>query len=268
MKNVIAIVAAVFLGAIAVLAVSSYVKEIEERTASQFKTAVAVAKDVSKGDVLKGDDLMPVQVGREQNVIEWEDADSVRGQIAGVDIKAGTALTTEMFSSVERHFAKELIQKGLRAITIPVDSDSDFAGMLVPGDVIDILITYVPASAMAQALGAAGLGPQEDGGSANAEAGGQVTTFMMQNVVIVALDNRTTAGVFNAEGSDYNRKDYGSITIAVKPEQAQLIVFARQSAGVKMTFILRNPDDRAPIENVSAMDYKWFSRMIEQSTGD
>ncbi len=268
MKNVIAIVAAVLLGAVAVLAVSSYVKGIEESAASQFKTAVAVSKDMGKGDVIKSDDLMQVQVGREQVVIDWEDARAVVGQVLGVDVKGGTALTTEMFSSVERRFAKELLRPGQRAVTIPVDSDSGFAGMLVPGDVIDILITYMPASAMSQALGSAAGTPEMGGGSEGVDeaSAGMVTTFMMQNITIVALDNRTTLGVYNAEGSDYNAKEYGFITIALKPEDAQLMVFARQSAGVKMTFLLRNPDDRSPVENISAMDYKWFSRMLEQSS--
>lgn len=266
MKNVVAIVAAVLLGAVAVLAVSSYVRGIEEAAAGQFKTAVAVAKDIRKGDSIKADDLMQVQVGKEQNVIDWEDARAVVGQIVGVDIKSGTALTTEMFSSVERRFAKELIQRGQRAITLPVGTDSGFAGMLVPGDVIDIVITYLPASAMAEALGSSAPGTGEGGNTGEEQgASGTVTTFMMQNKTIVALDNRTTAGVFNAEGADYNAKEYGFITLALTPEEAQLVVFAQQSAGVKMTFLLRNPDDRAPIDNLSAMDYKWFSQLLEQS---
>lgn len=270
MKNVVAIVAAVLLGAVAVLAVSSYVKGIEEAAAGQFKTAVAIGKDVHKGDSIRADDLMPVQVGKEQNVIDWDNGDGARavvGQIVGVEIKSGTALTTEMFSSVERRFAKELIRPGQRAITLPIGSDSGFAGMLVPGDVIDILITYMPASAMANALGGgtATEGPGAADTDADSSTMGTVTTFMMQNITILALDNRTTAGVFNAEGSDYNSKDYGFITIALKPEDAQLIIFAQQSAGVKMTFLLRNPEDRAPVDNVNAMDYKWFSRMLEQS---
>ncbi|GEM_PF-4796814 len=268
MKNVVAIVAAVLLGAVAVLAVSSYVKGIEENAAGQFKIAVAIGKDLHKGDNIKRDDLVQVQVGKEQNVIDWDDAQAVVGQIVGVDIKAGTALTTEMFSSVERRFAKELIRPGQRAMTLPVGADSGFAGMLMPGDTIDILITYLPASAMAEALGAAGGTGTENPDAENATAG-TVTTFMMQNITILALDNRATGGtIYNAEGSDYNAKEYGFITIALKPEDAQLVVFAMQSAGVKMTFLLRNPDDRAPVDNVSAMDYKWFSRMLEQSGND
>ncbi len=268
MKNIVAIVAAVLLGAVAVLAVSSYVKNIEDAAAGQFKPAVAVGKDLHKGDSIKSDDLYPVQVGKEQKVIDWDDGDGARavvGQIVGVDIKAGTALTTEMFSAVERRFSKELIRPGQRAVTLPVGTDSGFAGMLNPGDVIDIVITYLPASAMADALGGAP-GGSEDSPGAEQDTAGTVTTFMMQNITILALDNRAVGGtIYNAEGSDYNAKEYGFITIALKPDEAQLIVFAQQSAGVKMTFLLRNPEDRAPVDNLSAMDYKWFSRMLEQS---
>lgn len=266
MKNVVAIVAAVLLGAVAVLAVSSYVKGIEESAASQLMGAVAVVRTIPKGENIRQGDLMEKQVRRDENLIEWDDRTLVVGQVAAIEIKEGDLLTRSMFSEVERRFAKDLLRPGQRAVTMPVDNDSGFAGMLVPGDVIDILITYMPASAMGAALGTAGM-PGEDGAPQD-NVGGMVTTFMMQNITILALDNRTTIGVYNAQGSDYNAKEYGSITIALKPEDAQLITFARQSAGVKMTFLLRNPDDRSPVENVSPMDYKWFSRMLEQSGGD
>lgn len=269
MKNVVAIVAAVMLGLVAVLAVSSYVSGIQEAAAKQLVTAVAAARDIAKGDQITIEDLEQKEVKKDDNVIAWEDrAMVVAGQTASIPIKSGDVIKRTMFSEAERRFAKDLLKPNQRAVTLPVDNDSGFAGMLVPGDVIDILITYVPTGQMLASLGAAGTKPPggAEGGS-EAPTGGMVTTWMMQNVTIIALDNRTTMGVYNAEGSDYNAKQYSTITIAVPPDEAQLIIFSRQSAGVKMTFLLRNPDDHAPVSNATEMNYSWFSHLLEQSSG-
>ncbi len=269
MKNVVAIVAAVMLGLVAVLAVSSYVSDIQAKAAGEMVKSVGAQRDIAKGDAITMEALEPKEVKRDDNVIAWEDVKgAVAGQIASIDIKAGDVLKRTMFAEMEHRFSKDLLKSGQRAVTLPVDTDSGFAGMLMPGDVIDILITYVPTGQMIASLGAAGTKPPGGAeGGAEAPTGGMVTTWMMQNVTIIALDNRTKEAVYNAEGSDYNAKQYGTITIAVPPDEAQLIIFARQSAGVKMTFLLRNPDDHAPVSNATEMNYSWFSHLLEQSSG-
>lgn len=266
MKNIIAIVAAVFLGIVAVAAVSSYVEGIRSAQAGQMMKAAAVRKTIAKGETVKRDDLESKEIKIDEDAIAWADAKKVVGLTAATEIKAGQTLTFALFSAEESAFSKK-IPSGKRAITLTVGSDSGFAGMLVPGDIIDILITYNPSSAMSQAFAGTSR-PLNSGGAAANETTGIVTTFMMTGIQIVALDNRTKGEIFNATGSDYNAKSYGSVTVTLKPDEAQLIVFAQQCAGVKMTYLLRNPEDRAPLEGVSAMDYKWFTRMLEQSSGE
>ncbi|MEI7542424.1 MAG: Flp pilus assembly protein CpaB [bacterium] len=100
------------------------------------------------------------------------------------------------------------VPSGLRAIAISVDEESSVGYMIKPGDMVDTLLTY----------------EQGEGKSTH-----NVTAIILQAVQVVAVGTELRE---TEEGKKYN-----SLTLAVTPEEAELITFA--SSRGRISFILR-----------------------------
>lgn len=119
-----------------------------------------------------------------------------------------------------------IIPEGKRALTMPVDRISSMSGFLVPGDDIDLLISYKIS-------------------------GKKILRPLLQNVAVLATDTRLN--VDKSEMGTANSGRISTITIAVSGEDSKRLIFAQQQG--KITAVLRNPDDD---ENLSenTMDMK------------
>jgi len=105
------------------------------------------------------------------------------------------------------------IGEGRRAVTMPVDETSALSGMLAPGDLIDLYVSFEHRRR-------------------------RVTAPLLQGVLVLATGRQTLGD--DQEG----RGGYSSITLDVAPEDAVKLVAARQAGSV--TAMLRHPsDDRA-----------------------
>ena len=96
------------------------------------------------------------------------------------------------------------MQKGQRALTIPVDLSGSLAGMLRPGDHVDILGTFARA--------------QQD----------YATVTLLQNVLVLATGEMRGVGrERRGEPSGATGpRTFNNITVSVDPEEAELLVFA------------------------------------------
>ncbi len=101
-----------------------------------------------------------------------------------------------------------------RSITLPVDEVTGNAGFIQPGDRVDIIITAQRPQSL------------------------EIKSWtLLENVKVLAIGNilEPTYGFFA------NR--YGTITIEVTKEEAEIITFIRDAANGRFTFVLRNPED-------------------------
>src|SRR5262245_30855988 len=90
-----------------------------------------------------------------------------------------------------------LTRKGMRSFTIPTPNiASGVAGFILPGDRVDVLLTVTEGSTEA--------------------FGGGLTTTLLQNIEILAVDQRVDAPAENK----VNPKDLRSVTLLVTPQQA------------------------------------------------
>lgn len=124
-------------------------------------------------------------------------------------------------------FSTTLIS-GRRAITMPVDAINSVSGLLQPGDLIDLYVSFEYQRR-------------------------RITAPLLQGVLVLATGTETQA-MSNEEraGTPYFDQGYTTVTLDVAPEDAVKLVAARQSGTI--TAILRNPGDAISSSKASRGD--------------
>lgn len=221
------LIAAIAVGAIAAFALFSYVQGIEDR-ANQNAERVEiykVAQDIPKGlpgeqavadgYIVKGEipmELLPANATSNLETIE--------GKVALSDMSANQVLVEGMFvdpATALITFAERL-QDGNVTATISVDQVRGVAGLLVPGDEVNILI-----NGSAESIPVEGQTPDQ------VSPYTQPARYLYQQVPIIAIGRSAvpqpgeTVDPAAAVGS-------GTITFAVPPEVAQRIISVDPSA--------------------------------------
>jgi pilus assembly protein CpaB len=111
-----------------------------------------------------------------------------------------------------------LTTKGMRTVTIQTNLSAGVAGFIMPGDKVDVLLTVN------------GTGP-------NDSTGGGITTRLLQNVEVVAVDQRLSAPADNK----VDVKDLRSVTLLVAPDQDAMLALAQSKGTLHLS--LRNAAD-------------------------
>lgn len=114
----------------------------------QMETILVASRDLQAGTLVKPDDIGTVQVPRDK-VPEGASIDSSanRHQLAGAMVRrrvpAGDLLLgRELLRPGDHGFLAAVLNSGMRAVTIGVDAITGSAGLIWPGDRIDVLLTH------------------------------------------------------------------------------------------------------------------------------
>jgi pilus assembly protein CpaB len=117
-----------------------------------------------------------------------------------------------------------LVPNGMRAYTIQTPNVAQgVAGFILPGNRVDLLLSV-----------------DEGVTIGNRPVAGGTTTMLLQNVEILAVDQKTVAPAENK----MDAKELRSVTLLVSPQQANLLTLA-QAKG-KLYLALRNLEDKNP----------------------
>jgi pilus assembly protein CpaB len=234
--RVAALAAAVVTGAVAYVAARHHLaaeeRAAEARVAERYqKKAVLVARsDLAAGTVLESGLLaarqIPVRYVAASAALP-QDLERVEGQRLLHDTRGGEPILWPSLAGGEQKALSAGVERGRRALTFPVDEVNALSGMLMPGDVIDLLYT--------------GPGP----------AGAPAVRPLLQRVTVLATGSSTGARDDHEPDRGTAAAEFATITLDVTPEQAQLIVLA-QRAG-ELTAVLRHPAD-ATLPPVRALD--------------
>lgn len=233
-RNTLLLVASLSLGLIAALGTRGYIaNEIAaERARLQPRTetaSVVVAKsDLARGDVASAQTMAVREIPREYlptSVIRPDQFEGWSGARLSAPMKAGEPLLHSSLEGADVATFSAKVRSGIRAMTVSVDEVNSISGMLQPGDRIDLML-----SLRAVAQGGA-MGPE-------------VTRPLLQDVKVLATGRQVRPG-----GDERQARNYNAMTIEVTPEQAQKLVVAQRSG--KLTAMLRNPGDHAPIAQTS-----------------
>lgn len=180
---------------------------------------------VAKADLPSGSLLSSQTVAVREVPITFLHADAVRseqwseiaGRVLSRAVRGGeTILSSHLAQGAGAGFSAQL-PEGMRALTFPVDEEASIAGMLAPGDRIDLLFT-------------------------TAAANDSVTLPLLFSVPVIATGLRTQANAHSLPDR-LQSGPFRTITVAVTPADAAKITLA-QEAG-RITVALRRPNDQA-----------------------
>jgi pilus assembly protein CpaB len=226
------LIAALVVGLCAALLGWLYMHSAEEKVQRIKGTQVSVvkaARTIPAGTKLTRDQLTRTQVPKRflpKQHIKAKNIKLYAGRQVTEDVQKGDYLTTGNFS--KRNISSELASRvplKERAMAVPVDNVSGVAGLLQPGDRVDILGTFKTK--------------QQD--RRGQEKEGYVTMTLLQNVSLLAVGQRiSNINQDGKKGQTKSRGGYGTVTVAVSVEEAELLTIA-QTQG-ELMLLLRNRD--------------------------
>lgn len=117
------------------------------------------------------------------------------------------------------------VPKGQRAITLPVELSGSLAGLLRPGDHIDLLGTF-----------------------ARSQGSDFATVTLLQNIPVLATGDLRGSGELDGGGGHGGPRSFSSITVQVDLEAAELLVFAQHRGPISVA--LRAAEDIETLEDV------------------
>jgi pilus assembly protein CpaB len=134
-------------------------------------------------------------------------------------VKEETLLEAKLSAKHAKGGLAGIVPKGMRAFTIQTPHvATHVAGFILPGNKVDVLLTM-------------------SSNSPNDSTGGASTTTLLQNVEILAVDQRLDAPSENK----VDTKNLQSVTLLVTPDQAAKLELGQNKGSLHLT--LRNPDD-------------------------
>ncbi len=194
--------------------VRSQVQAIEEQSKLTMVQRIVAARDMPAGTRL-GDADLAVRDFPSQ----WAGSDllaasrytELKDHILSTPIMAGDAMTLAHVQQPRGSFAQQLAP-GRRAITLAVDQVNSISGLLKPGDLIDLYVSFEYQRK-------------------------RLTTPLLQGVQVLATGSETNDSDSNASDSG----GYSTLTLDTAPEDVIKLVAARQAGN--LTAILRHPAD-------------------------
>lgn len=110
----------------------------------------------------------------------------------------------------DRGFLAAVLPQGKRAVSIPISETAGISGLILPGDRVDVILTY---SLSADIL--------------NAERDIRASETVMRNLRVLALDHRLNAGASTGEdGALLDPPIARTAALEVTPQQAETITLA------------------------------------------
>jgi pilus assembly protein CpaB len=153
------------------------------------------------------------------------------GKIARRSIAAGEPITDKIvFAREDANFMAGALNPGMRAIAIPVDEESGAAGFILPGDLVDVILTHDIQKSM----------PRGSGDSrSNAPVSRYLSETILDSLRVLAVDQMV-------KDEDGEPQLVDTVTVEVTAREAEVINLAKEMGS--MTLTLRALTDRqAPV---------------------
>ena len=262
-KQKLILISGIVLGVVAIVMTKMYLDQqqqiIQEKAKKAIanmqanQTAVLVAKqDVAKGSIIEpgmfDTSIVPNKFVQPQAVTSL---DRITGMVTVAPISKGEQISLSKLTNVKQTGGGDLAgvtPSGKRAISIVVDNIASLSGMVRPGDYVDVLATLqVPMQ------------------GANGQIVNQIAVVpLFQNVLVLAI-GQNTGGVAVTSGSRYAEAPASSstgnilITLALGPQEANLIAFVQEQGKIRLT--MRSPAD-AKVEALAPASWETLFQYI------
>ncbi len=190
---------------------------------------LVACKDLSATQIV-GSDAVEVRAVRRDTAPAGYMTDPVQvvGRVLTMPLVKGQAFTKTCFAKEGSglHLAAAL-PEGMRAVGVELTDESGLAGILYPGSLVDVLVTFCPR-------------PTEEA----------VTRTLFQSVQVLSIEQQTIVGA-EGEGAKPSKNVIGGaskkhvVTLLVNSSQAEQLQAAMRHGTVALA--LRNPMDRTRI---------------------
>ena len=220
-RLIIALLAAIIFGLIAALSVKQYLANSQEYTRNLTNVVVA------KVDIPLGSRLIPEQLEIAQfpanvappGAVSTID-DKLIGRVVLVAMQPKEPITETRLAPVGAAGGlSSVIPEGYRAMTVKVDDVVGVSGFILPGTLVDVVVTITPPK---------GSGQEE-----------RISKIVLQNIKVLA------SGQNIDKPKDGRELDHGvrAVTLQVTPEQAEKLALAGSEGNLQL--VMRNSIDQA-----------------------
>lgn len=214
------------------------------------------AAALAAGTILLPEHLsrMPVEKGAvtpEMIVTGDEGQTLLVGSVARQVLAAGVPIArSAVVQPGERGFLAAVLPRGKRAISIPIGEVAGISGLLMPGDRVDIILTYsVP------------------GASIDAERDIRASETVLSNLRVLALDQRLQEASSTAANSPEARPIARTATLEVEPAQAEMLTLATQLG--ELSLVLNSVEDGgAPVAEDAVADLEAIAAAVTGPKND
>lgn len=200
--------------------------QVATRTQAVATRVLVAKKGLPPGTILKAADLRwqswpDKALPREYLVQGRATPAMVAGWVVRHGVVAGQPITrASVVKPGERGFLAAVLRPGMRAVTIPITVTSGVAGMIFPGDRVDLILLHRVTV----------------GGAGGTTRNQQIGETVMTNLRILAIDQRT---------DDQTKKPAigRTATFELTPKQAEAIVVAQQIGRLSLSLRSLAKDD-------------------------
>jgi pilus assembly protein CpaB len=229
-KSKVALGVAIALAIIAAIGIKTYLEREKQSIKGSQRTVpvMIAARNMRKGDVLTNDmiteEQFDVRMVKHGRVIFPRDLPKVLGQKLTADVKAEEPMLWSYFqtrSGIEDPAVG--LTPGYRQITIPVDKVTGCAGRLLPGTIVDVLVTLRVRDERSSQIK-------------------PITQTVLTNMRVMATDLHSmevTRFLSSRQRRDF--ASYSTVTLRTLPLQSNLLAFLADQG--KMHLIIRGPAD-------------------------
>jgi pilus assembly protein CpaB len=214
----IVLVGALIFGVLAAVSVSKYLSSAQAYTKDLNKVAVAKVA-IPIGSKIIAEQIMVVQFPKESTPDgAFDSAEKLAGRVAVVNIGVREPI-------IEARLAPEgtaaglsaVIPEGYRAMTVKVDDAAGISGFIMPGTLVDVVVTIDPRE---------GSGMQDP-----------ISKIVLQNIKVLANGQNIDKPENEREANSVK-----AVTLQVTPGQAEKLALA--SSEGKLQLVMRNQIDQ------------------------
>jgi pilus assembly protein CpaB len=214
----IVLVGALIFGVLAAVSVSKYLSSAQAYTKNLNRVAVAKVA-IPIGSKIIAEQIMVVQFPKESTPDgAFDNPEKLAGRVAVTNIAAREPIT-------EARLAPEgtagglsaIIPEGYRAMTVKVDDAAGISGFIMPGTLVDVVVTIDPRE---------GSGMQDP-----------ISKIVLQNIKVLANGQNIDKPEDQREANSVK-----AVTLQVTPEQAEKLALA--SSEGKLQLVMRSQIDQ------------------------
>lgn len=245
MKQKLLLIAAVFFGLLAFFLTYQQIKTAKQEVFGLARDIdlIEIIRPMSAGDRIKQTDIRLKRVKRfnkrTTKEVEYSKRESIFQRQLDVPLNPGDILEWKDIKSASFQKKKELasiIPRGMRAISISVDAVGSVSGLVKPGNKVDLIGTF--------------RFPENRGD----QSYDTLTLTILQNVKLLA----TGTNYGNSAG---NQRGFSTVTLALTPKEAEMIIFASQKGRIQMS--LRNDQETAITQELQSINFKYLEEHIQ-----